>query len=160
MFWSNCYTERDVCTACPRDTRVFSIVTRLIMRSLGNSGEWHHCTCFACMGFFVCLVYLMSRCGFLAIIANINTSVENRLNEDCQRMFINLTRQSNFSWNFCTKLTSQVFKISKNNVASTGNRTHNTNHLWIRILTALPTQPPRHLLNRRLLNSTESYQVQ
>ena len=29
----------------------------------------------------------------------------------------------------------------KNKVTSTGNQTHNTNHLWIRILTALPTQP-------------------
>ena len=42
---------------------------------------------------------------------------------------------------FCTKLTTRGFKISKNKIASTGNWTHNTNHLWIRILTALPTQP-------------------
>ena len=47
-----------------------------------------------------------------------------------------------------------TFKIGKNKVASTGNRTHNTNHLWIRILTALTTQPPRHLLNKRALNWT------
>ena len=52
-------------------------------------------------------------------------------------------------WHFCTKLTSRAFKISKNKVASTGN---NTSHLWIRISTALTTQPPKHLLNRRSLN--------
>ena len=40
-------------------------------------------------------------------------------------------------WQFCTKLTSRGFKISKNKVASTGNWSHNTNHLWITILTAL-----------------------
>ena len=39
-------------------------------------------------------------------------------------------------------------------VASTGNWTHNTSHLWIRILTALITQPHRHLLNRKSLNWT------
>ena len=36
--------------------------------------------------------------------------------------------------------------------ASSGIWTHNSNHHWIRILTALPTQPPRHLLNRKSLN--------
>ena len=57
-------------------------------------------------------------------------------------------------WIFFTKLTQRGFKISKNKIASTGNRTHNTNHLWIRVLTALPTQPPRHSLNRKSLNWT------
>ena len=52
-------------------------------------------------------------------------------------------------WHFCTKLTSRGFNISKNKVVCSGIWTHNTNHLWIRILTALTTQPPRHLLNRK-----------
>ena len=54
-------------------------------------------------------------------------------------------------WHFCTKLTSRVLK-SKEKVASSGIWTHNSNHYWIRILTTLPTQQPRHLLNRKSLN--------
>ena len=38
-------------------------------------------------------------------------------------------------WHFCTKLTSRVLK-SKKKVASSGIWIHNSNHHWIRILTA------------------------
>ena len=48
----------------------------------------------------------------------------------------------------------RVSKAANNKDASMGNRTHNTNHLRIRILITLTTQPPRHLLNRRSLNCT------
>ena len=41
------------------------------------------------------------------------------------------------------------FKKLKNKIASSGIWTH---YHWIRILTALPIQPPRHLLNRKSLN--------
>ena len=35
-------------------------------------------------------------------------------------------------WHFCTKLTWVFSKLTKNKVASSRNRTHNTKHLWIR----------------------------
>ena len=52
-------------------------------------------------------------------------------------------------WHFCTKFTSRVLKSFKKKLPPVG---FDSNHHWIRILTVLPTQPPRHLLNRKSLN--------
>ena len=57
----------------------------------------------------------------------------------------------NTNLTFLYKIDIEGFKKSKK-VAFSGIWTHNSNHHWIRILTALPTQPPRHLLNRKSLN--------
>ena len=56
----------------------------------------------------------------------------------------------NTNLTFLYKIDIKDFKkvSTKNKVAST----HNSNYHWIRILTTLPTQPPRHLLNRKSLN--------
>ena len=52
---------------------------------------------------------------------------------------------------FLYKIDIEGFKKFKKKVASSGIWTHNSSHHWIIILTALLTQPPSHLWNRKYL---------